>query len=115
MKMENPQLWERVDVCRGQFLCQAGDRSSSLYLIRAGRVEVREPQGHRVLGPGEFFGELDFASESTLPLTVRALETSSLLRIDGQGLKQQLRRRCGGKALHLKKLLGCGDQLIFLC
>ena len=115
MKIEESQLWERVDAGTGQILCRPGDRTDSLYLIRSGRVEVTDPKGQRVLGPGEFFGELDFSEGSALQLLVRALEETSLLRIDRKGLEKELRERRGGERLQLKKLLGCGDQLIFLC
>lgn len=115
MKIEEYQLWERVDACTGQTLCRPGDRTDSLYLIRSGRVEITDQEGRRVLGPGEFFGELDFSQGSELQLTVRALEDSLLLRIDRKGLENELRERRGGERLQLKKLLGCGDRLIFLC
>ncbi len=68
-----------------------------------------------MMGPGEFFGELDFTQSGALALTVRALEDTSLLRIDGQCLTRQLRKRRSAGKLRLKKLLGCGDRLIFLC
>lgn len=115
MKIKDPQLWERVEACQGQVLCRPGDRTDSLYLIRSGRVEITETQGSRVLGPGEFFGELDFTQSSSLQLTVCAIEDTSLLRIDGKGLEKQLRERRGGERLRLRRLLGCGDHLIFLC
>jgi len=73
----------------------------------------------RVVGPGEFFGEVDLGhtSRAGLTYTARALEDSTLLRIDGRGLLQRLRQRRGreGEPLRLKRLLGCGDRLLFLC
>ncbi len=44
---------------------------------------------------------------------VRALEQTSLLRIDGRPLAHKLKERQGG-SLRWKRLLGCGDQLILL-
>ncbi|OGF57355.1 MAG: hypothetical protein A2Z21_02425 [Candidatus Fraserbacteria bacterium RBG_16_55_9] len=115
MKIEDPQLWERVEACPGQVLCRPGDRTDSLYLIRSGRVELTESGNTRIVGPGEFFGELDFAQPGSSQLMVCALEDTSLLRIDGKGLENQLRERRGGEKLRLRKLLGRGDRLIFLC
>ena len=115
MKSEDPQLWERVEAGQGQVLCRPGDRTDSLYLIRSGRVELTESGSTRVLGPGEFFGELDFTQPGSSQLTVCAIEDTALLRIDGKGLEKQLREGRGGAELRLRKLLGCGDQLIFLC
>jgi CRP-like cAMP-binding protein len=115
VKIGDAQLWERVDASPGQILCRPGDRTDSLYLIRSGRIEITEPQGRRILGSGEFFGELDFSEPESSQLLARALEVTSLLRIDGKCLELQLRQRCGGGPLRLKRLLGWGDQLIFLC
>ena len=121
-------LWERVDVAGGEVLCRPGEPADALYLVRSGRVELHHGEGgdstgeapaRRVVGPGEFFGEVDLVSAPTaasrLTYTARALEDSTLLRIDGRGLMQRLRRRRGGSPLRLKRLLGCGDQLVFLC
>jgi len=128
---ESP-LWERVDVACGEVLCRPGEPANALYLVRSGRVELHhgsEENGsgvnvprRRVVGPGEFFGEVDLApapasapaAASGLTFTARALEDSTLLRIDGRGLTRQLQRRRGGN-LRLKRLLGCGDRLVFLC
>lgn len=115
------QLCKEVELVGGQILRRPGDQADALYLVRSGRVEVGELfgrdglKGRRVLGPGQFFGELDFVRPQPSPLMVRALERTSLLRIDGESLQQVLTERRGGRKLHLKKLLGCGDRLVFLC
>lgn len=125
-KVGDLSLWERVDVAGGEVLCRPGEPADALYLVRSGRVELHHgesvgvgPFARRVVGPGEFFGEVDLVSAPTaasrLTYTARALEDSTLLRIDGRGLMQRLRRRRGGSPLRLKRLLGCGDQLVFLC
>jgi hypothetical protein len=111
-------LWERVDVRRGDVLCRQGDPWDSLYLVRSGRVEIlpspSDPRGPRVVRPGEFFGELDFSERLRSPVTVRALEDTALLRIDGRVLARQLAQRRGGEPLRVRRLLGCGDRLVFL-
>ena len=125
---EELPLWERVDVACGEVLCRPGEPANALYLVRSGRVELHHgsendrvnPPQRRVVGPGEFFGEVDLApatsaASSRLTFTARALEDSTLLRIDGRGLTRQLRRRRGDSLLRLKRLLGCGDRLVFLC
>lgn len=110
-------LWERVDVFRGEVLCRRGDPWDSLYLVRSGRLEIlpspSDPRGPRVVRPGEFFGELDFFRPLRSPVTVRALEDAALLRIDGRGLARQLAQRRGGGPLRVRRLLGCGDRLVF--
>ncbi len=114
--VELAPLWQRVDVRKGEVLCRQGEPCDSLYLVRSGRVEIlpSDQQGHRVVGPGQFFGELDFYRPIRSPVTVQALEDAALLRIDGRGLTRQLAQRRGGEPLRVKRLLGCGDRLVFL-
>jgi len=115
------RLCKEVELAGGEVLCRPGDQADALYLVRSGKVEVSELlegnglRGRRVLGPGQFFGELDFVRPRPSPLMVRALERTSLLRIDGEGLQRVLAERRGGRKLRLKGLLGCGDRLVFLC
>jgi len=115
------QLCKEVELAGGEILRRPGDQADALYLVRSGKVELGELfdgnglKGRRVLGPGQFFGELDFVRPRPSPLMVRALERTSLLRIDGEGLQRVLTERRGGRKLRLKKLLGCGDRLVFLC
>lgn len=123
--LEELPLWEQVELVRGEVLCQPGEPANALYFVRSGRVELHpegdrttgDPLSRRVVGPGEFFGEVDLARTVPSPLTytARALEDATLLRIDGQGLAHQVKRRRGRGSLRLKRLLGCGDQLVFLC
>jgi CRP/FNR family transcriptional regulator len=114
-------IWERVDADRGEVLCRPGDPFDALYLVRSGKVEIVSSGGSRgrrksrVLGPGEFFGELDFSHPIASRVTVRALEDTALLRIDGRGLVHKLKQQRGGKTLHIKQILGCGDRLVFVC
>lgn len=108
---------ERVQARRGEVLCAPGERLNALYLIRSGEVELVEgARPHRrVLGPGQFFGELGFGRTRRVKprWTARALGDASLLRIDGRGLERELQARRGYDGLRLKGLMGCGDRLIF--
>lgn len=115
-------LWERVEVACGEVLCRPGEPANALYLVRSGRVELRSGSipRRRVVGPGEFFGEVDLAPApgaaplTPLTFTARALEDSTLLRLDGEGLSRQLQRRRGSPPLRLQRVLGWGDRLVFL-
>ena len=119
-ELSQAAIWERVDARKGDVLCRPGDPLDALYLVRSGKVEIITPKGHRgrqktrVLGPGEFFGELDFSHPIPSRVIVRALEDTALLRIDGRGLVHKLKRQ-RGEALQVKQILGCGDRLVFVC
>jgi CRP/FNR family transcriptional regulator, cyclic AMP receptor protein len=65
---------------RGEIIFHEGDSGDALYLVASGHAAVRvaTPYGDtatlRVIGPGEFFGELAVISPSPRAATVAALE-----------------------------------------
>lgn len=77
----------RETVAAGTVVVRQGDRDGDLYLIEAGRAEVRSPDapdGERLLatlGPGEFFGEIAFTTGAARTADVVALEPLTVLRI----------------------------------
>lgn len=114
-------LCERITAQEGQTLSYPGGKADSIYLIQSGSVELYDgPETEdslpkrRVLGPGHFVGEMGFEKNIVTQLTIRALETTNLLRIDGEGLGKRLRESCG-EAFQLKKLMGMGERLMFVC
>ena len=110
-----------VHAHEGQTLAYRGGRADSLYLIQSGSVEVyqgseldKNIDERRVLGPGSFVGEMGFGANVVADFTIRALEKCSLLRFDTEGVGQRLRESMGDNAGSLRKLLGLGEELIFL-
>ena len=79
---------------KGDMVYMAGDKSSNLYVLHTGRVKISrlgisgKEQVIRVIGPGEFMGELSLFG--SLPLTDNAevLETSTMCVIEGSKLKE---------------------------
>src|SRR5437764_12682443 len=47
----------------GQPLTHPGAPGTGMFFVVEGTVEVDAPEGHRELGPGEFFGELALLSD----------------------------------------------------
>ncbi len=71
----------------GQEIIRMGEAGSTMYVVRAGRVNVVRdtPAGDVVtlatLGPGEFFGELSIFDSETRSATVVAVEDTELLTL----------------------------------
>ena len=112
---------ETIHAQQGQTLAYRGGKADSLFLIQSGSVEVfqgsemdADVEERRVLGPGNFVGEMGFSAEIVANLTIRTLEKTQLLRFDGEGVGSRLRESLGENADQLKKLLGLGEELIFL-
>lgn len=83
---------------KGDIVYQAGDNSHSLYVIYEGQVKIYrlsedgKVQIIRILGPGEFMGELSLFS--LLPTTdfAEALETTTICIINGNALKERVEK-----------------------
>ena len=71
----------------GEEIIRMGEFGATMYVIRAGRVNVvrERPSGEAVvlasLGPGEFFGELSIFDSETRSATVVAVEDTELLAL----------------------------------
>jgi len=80
----------RETVAAGTVVVRQGDRDGDLYLIEAGRAEVRRREGANgerllaTLGPGEFFGEIAFTTGAARTADVAALEPLTVLRISNE-------------------------------
>jgi CRP/FNR family transcriptional regulator, cyclic AMP receptor protein len=61
---------DEVDVPAGRVLCEKGKSGGDFFVILEGRAEVDAPQGKRMLGPGEFFGEIALIDNGPRTATV---------------------------------------------
>lgn len=99
---------ERLDIARaaasrqyrkGEVIYLAGDRSSTLYVLHEGQVKLSRvnasgrEQVLRVLGPGDFFGELSLFSSKPHTETAQALCEVSMCALDGGELKKLLEKQ----------------------
>ncbi len=79
---------------RGEFIYMAGDKAKALYVLHEGSVKISRlsPTGReqviRVLGPGDFMGELSLFSPLPMTENSEALEKSTMCAIEGDRLKQ---------------------------
>jgi CRP-like cAMP-binding protein len=120
--LQEGRLGRAIAYKRGEFICLPGDPCDALYFVRQGSIEVRQvsadetqPGVGEICSAGQFFGELVLAGERHSRWLARALEDTSLLRIERTPLQRLLRERCGRAGLRIQTLLGHQDQLIFLC
>lgn len=69
----------------GEFLFRAGDVGRCMYVVRRGRIELRQPEDGAMLrsvGPGEVFGEIALIEEVPRTADAIALSDVELLAID---------------------------------
>lgn len=78
---------------KGETIYHAGREGKKLFVIHAGRVKISRisPTGRsqvlRVLGPGDFMGELTLLSDAPLSDYAEAVEPCTMCMIEGQKLK----------------------------
>ena len=83
---------------RGELIYMAGSKHESLYVIHKGRVKVTrinesgKEQIIRVLGPGEFMGELSLFTKELTKDNAVALEKTIMCKIDSQDIKGLMAR-----------------------
>lgn len=83
---------------KGEIIYWAGDTTEILYVIHTGRVKISrlglngKEQVIRVLGPGEFMGELSLFNPVANTDNAEALETSSMCIIEGKKLKDLMKK-----------------------
>ncbi len=77
---------------QGSEIIKEGTSGSSVFLIVSGLCEVRR-SGNRIreLGPGEFFGEISILDPAPRTATVRAVEPSILLVLEGYDFRTALK------------------------
>lgn len=83
---------------KGELIYLAGDKGNKLYVIHAGKVKIArlsdsgKEQVIRVLGPGEFMGELSLFSGSILTDNAEALEKTTICLIEADKVKDLLKK-----------------------
>lgn len=83
---------------KGEMIYTAGDKGEKLYVIHKGRVKITrlsasgKEQVIRVLGPGDFMGELSLFSPLPMTDNAEALESSTMCIIEGGRLKDLMAR-----------------------
>jgi signal transduction histidine kinase len=86
----------------GEPILRHGDAGDELYVVRAGRVRIhKDDVDFRVLGPGEFFGEISVIDGSARSADVTALDAAELFSVRREDYLSLLMRH---KAL-LERLL----------
>lgn len=79
---------------KGEMVYMAGDKVDRLYVIHTGKVKIsRITQGGkeqviRILGPGEFMGELSLFSPEPMQDYGEVIEKANMCIIDGDKLKE---------------------------
>jgi CRP/FNR family transcriptional regulator len=79
---------------KGEMVYTVGDLGERLYVIHKGRVKISriaangKEQVIRVLGPGEFMGELSLFSPTSMTDNAEVLEKSTMCIIEGKRLKE---------------------------
>jgi len=83
---------------KGELIYFAGKEGKKLYVLHAGRVKISRigPSGKtqviRVIGPGEFLGELSILSQANLSDYAEALEPCTACMIEGPRLKELMKK-----------------------
>ncbi|WFA08145.1 Crp/Fnr family transcriptional regulator [Tissierella sp. Yu-01] len=92
--MEVASITTAKDYDKGEFIYTQGDIGEKLYVIHKGRVKISrissngKEQVIRVIGPGEFLGELSLFSPLPMADNAEVLEKTSLCIIEGHKLKK---------------------------
>jgi uncharacterized membrane protein len=107
-------LAEVVDLVRmevGEMIFRAGDPGESLYLVRAGEVElfINDNVGQKIMldvaCPGAFFGEIALLDSGPRTATAVVLHTAELIELDRDDLLLLFRRKPDA-ALHMLAAMG---------
>lgn len=86
---------------KGEMIYLAGDKVDKLFVIHKGKVKIvrfsqnGKEQVIRVLGPGEFMGELALFHSAPMTDNAEALEKTTMCIIDGNKLKELMGRYPG--------------------
>ena len=63
---------DEVDFASGRTLCKKGETGGDFFVILEGSARVEASEGQRILGPGEFFGEIALLDNGPRTATVVA-------------------------------------------
>ena len=92
--MEVARITKEKTFEKGEMIYMAGDKGEKLYVIHSGKVKITrftdsgKEQVIRVLGSGEFMGELSLFSHLSLTDNAEALSKTVVCMIDGKKLKE---------------------------
>jgi CRP-like cAMP-binding protein len=81
---------------RGELLFREGDPSSSLYVVRRGRIaiETRSPDGREsviaIMEAGDLFGELPLFDDQGRSADARSLEASEVLEVHYEVVRREI-------------------------
>lgn len=97
-KMEIALISKHKVYEKGRFIYQAGEMNNNLYIIHQGKVKIvrYNPQGKEqiisILSAGAFMGELALFSKQPVTGFSEALEKSEICMIEGDGLRELMRK-----------------------
>ena len=77
-----------LEAYAGQPLTHPGATGTGMFFVVEGMVEVDAPEGHRELGPGEFFGEMGVLEKAKRNATVVAKTPMTLLTLNAWDVKR---------------------------
>lgn len=93
-QLEIAQITNERTFLKGEFIFNAGDENHNLYVIHSGQVKLSrisesgKEQILRVVGPGDFIGELAMFSKLPAAAQAQTMQDSVMCVIAGDGLKQ---------------------------
>lgn len=96
--MEVARITREKNFEKGEMIYTAGDKGDKLYVIHSGKVKITrftdsgKEQVIRVLGPGDFMGELSIFSPLPLTDNGEALSQTVACMIDGKKLKELMKK-----------------------
>ncbi len=96
--MEVARITREKTFDKGEMIYMAGDKGEKLYVIHSGKVKITrftdsgKEQVIRVLGPGDFMGELSLFSSLPLTDNGEALSKTVACIIDGKKLKELMKK-----------------------
>lgn len=97
-KLEVAKITGEKTYEKNEMIYMAGDKGDKLYVIHSGKVKITriiesgKEQVIRVLGPGEFMGELSLFSPLKLKDNGEALSKTIVCTIDGRNLKELMKK-----------------------
>lgn len=93
-KMEIAEIASTRSFERGEMIYRAGDKGGILFVLHTGRAKLfrlnlsGKEQVLRLVGPGEFIGELSLFSSLPLTDNAQALEATTMCVLQGERLKE---------------------------
>jgi HEAT repeat protein len=86
------------DFATGDLLFEEGQLAHHLYVLVTGKVEIYRKVGSReyplaVLGPKECFGEMAILDDESRSASIRALEPTTVLKVDRESFRELIHER----------------------